>query len=94
VARRVTLLRVLSEAVRRLPPPYDAAVCASLAWVAYANGDGVVANIALDRALETDPTYSLALLIDDALYRQVPPSALQAVMRGAAHDLRAREATR
>lgn len=85
--RRVALLRVLTQVVRRVPPPYDAPVCATLAWIAYAGGDGVVANVAIDRALETDPEYSLALLIDDALARQVPPRLLEEVMQGAARDL-------
>jgi hypothetical protein len=86
-ASREELLPVLREMVRRVPPPVDAPVCAMLAWTAYANGDGVVANVALERSLATDPHYSLARLIADALYRQVPPYLLEAVMRGAASDL-------
>jgi len=88
--RRLALLRVLREVVRGVPPPYDAPLCATLAWVAYAEGEGVVANVALDRVFASDPDYSLALLIADALERQVPPSALEEVMRGAARDLRGR----
>jgi len=86
-ASRDRLLPVLREMVRRVPPPLDAPVCAMLAWTAYAHGDGVVANVAVERALATDPRYSLAGLIADALFRQVPPHLLEAVMRGAAHDL-------
>jgi hypothetical protein len=84
---RERLLPVLREVVRRVPPPFDAPVCAMLAWTAYADGDGVVANVAVERSLTTDPDYSLARLITDALYRQIPPRMLEAVMRGAAHDL-------
>jgi hypothetical protein len=65
-------------------------VCAALAWISYAAGDGVVANVAVDRALATDPHYSLAGLIDDALTRQVPPHLLEDVMHEAARDLRRR----
>jgi hypothetical protein len=90
--RRQALLRVMREAVQVVPPPFDAPVCATLAWLAYADGDGVLANVALDRALSTDPAYSLALLIADALERQVPPHVLEEVMRGAARDLRGRSA--
>jgi hypothetical protein len=86
--RREVLLRVLRDVVRRIPPSYDAPICATLAWVAYADGDGATANVALDRVLATDPDYSLALLIADALDRQVPPSVLEDVMRAAARDLR------
>jgi hypothetical protein len=88
--RRVTLVRVLTQVARLLPPPFDAPVCATLAWISYAAGDGVVANVAVDRALATNPHYSLAGLIDDALTRQVPPYLLEEVMREAARDLRSR----
>lgn len=87
---RKRMLPVLREMARRVPPPLDAPVCAMLAWVAYADGDGVVANVAIERSLSTDPDYSLAGLIEDALYRQVPPHMLEEVMRGAARDLRHR----
>ena len=90
--RRQAIVRVLLDVARRVPPPHDASICASLAWAAYAAGDGVVANVAVDRALGSDPTYSLALLIGDALQRQVPPWVLEEVMRGAARDLQGRSA--
>jgi hypothetical protein len=90
--RRKVLLRVLRHVVRRIPSPFDAPICATLAWVAYASGDGAVANVALDRVLATDPDYSLALLIIDALQRHVRPSVLEEVMRGAAGDLPGRRA--
>ena len=47
----------------------------------------MIASVAVERALTTDPTYSLARLIDDALARLVPPEMLEEVMREAAHDL-------
>lgn len=90
--RREPLLRVLCEVARQIPPPDDAAVCTALAWVAYASGNGVLANVALDRAFATDPVYPLARLIGDALERQVPPWVLEEVMRGAERDLRGRRA--
>ena len=48
--RREALLRLLSDVARRVPPPDDAAICATLAWVAYASGNGTLANVALDRS--------------------------------------------
>jgi len=86
-ARRETLLRIFRQVVRRVPPPYDAPVCTMLSWFAYADGDGTLANIALDRALSSDPEYSLANLLADGLFRQVPPSCLEQVMTGARADL-------
>lgn len=90
--RRRLLLRLLREVARLIPPPYDAPICGTFAWVAYADGAGVVANVAVDRALSSDPDYSLALLIADSLQRQVPPAALEEVMREAARDLQGRSA--
>jgi hypothetical protein len=90
--RREALLRVLRSAVRRVPPPLDAPLCTALAWFAYADGDGTTANIVLGRALDSDPDYSLALLIEASLDRQLPPAALVEVMKGAARDLDARDA--
>jgi hypothetical protein len=90
---RDALIPVLREIARQTPPPYDAPVCSMLAWMAYAHGDGVVANVAVDRALATDPEYSLALLIIDALQRLLPPRLLEEVMRGAAIDLDEQDAT-
>ncbi|MGN6473937.1 MAG: DUF4192 domain-containing protein [Mycobacteriales bacterium] len=88
--RRETVLRVLRAAVRRVPPPRDAPVCTALAWFAYADGDGTTANIALDRALQSDPEYSLALLIEASLERQLPPTALVEVIKEAARDIDSR----
>jgi hypothetical protein len=79
---------LLRELARRIPPPYDAPVCTMLAWVAYSCGDGVIANIGLERALATDADYSLALLTLDALERQLPPKWLREVMTGAGDDMR------
>jgi hypothetical protein len=58
-------------------PPLDAPACTAYAWVSYMRGNGLVAAIALERALDSDPHYSLALLLDEALTRQVPPSRLR-----------------
>jgi len=91
-ATRERLLPMLRAAVGQVPPPFDPPLCSMLAWFAYAGGNGVIANVAVDRALATDPSYSLALLIEDALFNQVPPSVLKKVMRGAARDLRRRSA--
>jgi hypothetical protein len=87
---RERLLPVLRAVARRVPAPFDPPVCSMLAWVAYADGDGVVANVALERAMASDPGYSLARLLADALAYQVPPRLLEDVMRGVARDARRR----
>ncbi|MCW2778160.1 MAG: uncharacterized protein JWN17_1885 [Frankiales bacterium] len=79
VGRSERLLTVLLHLARSTPAPFDGPVCTCLAWTAYARGDGAIAQTALDRALATDPGYSLALLLREAVDRQVPPRALRAV---------------
>jgi Domain of unknown function (DUF4192) len=78
---RNRLLRMMVEVVREVPPPHDAPVCTVLAWLAYSAGDGVLAGAALDRALSTDPSYSLARLLARALDQQVHPTVLEQVVR-------------
>ncbi|GAB2728323.1 DUF4192 domain-containing protein [Nocardia thraciensis] len=44
-----------------------------LAYSAYANGDGPLAGVALDAALEADPQHTIARLLDAALRTGMPP---------------------
>lgn len=56
-----------------VPPPIAApllSVCGYLAWCV---GEGTIANLAVERALQHDPGYSLARLVDSALQHAVPP---------------------
>jgi hypothetical protein len=62
---------------RRAIPPADAPSCTVLAWLAYASGNGGLANVALERAFASEPDYSLAQLLRDALHQQVPPRLLR-----------------
>lgn len=78
---------VLVEVCRRTPPPYDAPACALLAWVTYAGGGGALVGVALERALGSDPTYSLARLLAEAVSRQVPPLQLRRAIRAAGVEL-------
>lgn len=75
------LLALLTQTVRAVVDPQDAAVCALLGWVAYAQGDGGLANVALDRALTSDPDYNLALLLREMLDRQIPPLEVRRLLR-------------
>ena len=76
------LLALLLQVVRQVVPGYDAPVCALLAWVAYAGGDGALANVALARALTSDPEYSLARLLQQGVQAQVSPDEVRDVLRG------------
>ena len=78
------LLSLAEAVVRRVGPPHDAPACSLLAWVAYARGDGARANVALDRALATDPGYGLAVLLRQALDRGLPPDLVREATRAGA----------
>jgi hypothetical protein len=68
----------------------DAApICTVLAWVAYSYGDGSLANVAIERALECDPAYELAKMLAGGLDAMVPPDQVRAVTARARDDLRA-----
>lgn len=82
------LLTLLLAVAARSPAPWDAPVCALLGWVAHGRGDGGMANVALDRALASQPGYSLALLSRQALDGQLPPSEIRNLIEGSRRLLR------
>lgn len=87
---RDALLSLLVELARQTVPPYDAPVCTLLAWVAYAEGNGGLANVALERVAVSDPDYSMARLLRQALDAQIPPSQVRRILRGTRSELRRR----
>lgn len=83
---RVAAESLWTECTRRAPSPLDAAPATLLAVCAWLRGDGAMANIALDRALDGDPGYSLARLLAQALAACVPPAELRELLTLAADD--------
>lgn len=71
------LQHLLETLCRHALPPFDAPVCALLAWLCHARGDGTLAAIAAERALDDDPIYSAAHLVLDALEAAVPPEVMR-----------------
>lgn len=61
--------------VQRVETPYVPAPACLLAYSAYCRGDGGLANVALDRAVDADPAYSLAVLLRQVIYAAIPPSS-------------------
>ncbi|MQY08394.1 DUF4192 domain-containing protein [Actinomadura macrotermitis] len=59
--------------LRRVEDRYAAPPATLLAFAAYAAGDGALANVVLDRALEADPAYSAAIVIRDLINAGIPP---------------------
>ena len=94
LTRSDELLSLLLQVARCVPPPDDAPVCTLLAWVAYARGDGALANVALDRALDGSPGYSLALLLRTALDGGLPPDEVRELARGTRGALAQRQRRR
>jgi hypothetical protein len=73
-ARADAHLRLWIDVLRRAQPGHVAAPAALLAFVAWQTGDGALANVALDRALADDPSYSMALLLRQVIGAGVPPA--------------------
>jgi hypothetical protein len=72
--------RLWTDATRRAAPAYAAAPASLLAFAAWQCGEGALANIAVERALEDDPEYSMAHLIGHALEAGLPPSVARLPM--------------
>ena len=81
LTRSDELLSLLLQVVRQVTPPHVVPVCTLRALVADARGDGALANVALDRALDGTPDDSLALLLRTALDGGVPPEQVRALAR-------------
>jgi Domain of unknown function (DUF4192) len=67
-------LRLWTDVVRRAQPGYVAAPASLLAFVAWQDGNGALANVALDRALKDSPGYSMATLLRQIITAGAPPS--------------------
>lgn len=79
--------------VRATPAPERAEPAALLALTAYLRGDGALAGIALDAALQACPDHSLSGLLRAALDGGLPPEVLRSVAIDAAAALQRRPRT-
>jgi len=73
-SHRAAHLRLWTDLVRSAADAWVPAPAALLAFTAWQCGDGALASIAIERALASDPGYSMALLLRDILDAGVPPS--------------------
>lgn len=80
--------RLWMALVRATPAPERAEPAALLALTAYLRGDGALASVALEVALEACPHHSLSGLLRAALDGGLPPELLRDVARDAAVALR------
>lgn len=72
--------RLWTDVVRHVVARYVPAPAALLAFTAWQSGDGALAGIAIDRALDADPGYSMALLLGEAIQAGLPPAAARLPM--------------
>lgn len=72
---------MVTELARRAVPPFEVPALTLLGWIAYLQGDGAIATIALERAVAADPDYGLAQLLDQALLGGLNPSTFQSTVR-------------
>ena len=66
-------IRLWRYVLTRVAEPYAAAPACLLSFAAWRAGDGALANIALDRALAADPSYSMARLLQELFISGLPP---------------------
>lgn len=76
------LVREIARSHQDCTPPL-ATVFGGIAWL---DGDGAITRVAVDRALELDPAYSLAQLLDIALRHNVPATVWSASLGAVSFD--------
>jgi hypothetical protein len=65
-----------TDVLRRVEPAHVPAPACLLAFAAWRSGHGALASIAVGRAVAQDPTYSMAVLLDEVLRYALPPSSV------------------
>jgi hypothetical protein len=73
-------IRMWTDLARRAQPPFTAGPATMLALSAMQAGNGALASIAIDRALDTDPDSRLAQLIGHALAAGIDPATVTALL--------------
>jgi len=73
------LERLVGDLARLAQPPFDAPAATMLGVAGYFRGDGVVGLAAAERALVSDPDYSLAQLLREAIAGQMHPKHMRRV---------------
>ena len=73
-------IEMWTDLVRRAQPPFTAGPATMLALSAMLAGNGALASVAIDRALDTDPDNRLAQLLGQALAAGIDPAAVTALL--------------
>jgi hypothetical protein len=72
--------RLWTDVLRSAALDYAPAPASLLAFTAWQAGNGALAGMAIDRALNADPSYSMAHLLAGAIEAALPPSAARVPM--------------
>jgi Domain of unknown function (DUF4192) len=80
--RRLDGRELWRAAAVRLPTPYDAAPLFLFGWCSWRAGNGALAGIAAERAIESDPGYSAADLLLAAVRHGIDPRRLPKLRLG------------
>ncbi|MBM9465785.1 DUF4192 domain-containing protein [Nakamurella leprariae] len=73
---------MLSACARWTPDRAAAQLCATLTVVAYAEGDGALAQVAVDRCLRADPSHGLGTLLLSTIQTGLPPVTVRGMLAG------------
>jgi len=71
--REITASQLLRQLAAGLPAPYDAAPMFLAGWTYWRQGQGTLAAAAVTKVLESDPDYSAAALLADAIRLALDP---------------------
>lgn len=69
-------LPMLISAITQVPADESADLCVVLGLAAYRDGDGALAQVAVDRCFQTEPEHRLAELLLDIMAAGLPPAFL------------------
>jgi hypothetical protein len=72
--------RLWTELTRAVPAPERAEPASLLAIHTYLRGEGVLANMALEVALDANPDHQLSLLLRESIDRGTPPSRFRQML--------------
>lgn len=82
-SRSLDATTFLSDLHTRLPSPYDASPLFLFGWDCWRSGNGTLAAMAAERALESDPEYSAAELLLGAVCHGMDPAEIPLLAREA-----------
>jgi hypothetical protein len=78
--------QLMAQLHTRLPPPYDAAPLFLFGWAQWRAGNSTLARMAAERALQSHPGYSAAVLLVSAAEEGIDPRSVPLLSQGRSED--------